>query len=372
MTVQANRQGLFLGWLPNATSLNTFANNAAANWYALSFLPNGSRTLSEVSTFVSAKAGTLAGSDVVCDLYDSTGASGVPGASIETGKTPTATITASGWYRWTGFTTALTSGTPYWAVWRNVNGVPATNNCTFRNLSSYTGWPSVAGSASYYWGSANSTNSGVAWGTSAGQTCLRLGYADGTYDGVIFSNVAAAAVGDGVYATRESGVKFTSPANGILNVIGVVMRVGTKTGSPTGNFRFGIWTGSSPANQGYTNALPSSMFVTNGILYGVFSSPIAIQPSTIVRVTAAETAQADASTNRFNMGEYTPDSDSNSTPLLPFNGTATKTYFDGSIWTDATLGTSLFGFGLLLDPAGEFGSSGGGGGVMGSRIFGGF
>ncbi len=47
-----------------------------------------------------------------------------------------------------------------------------------------------------------------------------------------------------------------------------------------------------------------------------------------------------------------------------------QTYFDGSSWTDTS--GPMYPFALLLNPAGEFGAGAAGGGVMGSRIFGGF
>jgi hypothetical protein len=59
------------------------------------------------------------------------------------------------------------------------------------------------------------------------------------------------------------------------------------------------------------------------------------------------------------MQEITWDTDSNSTPLLPWNGTCQKTYFDGSsTWTDSALGTSIYGHALLLDTAQEFSPGG--------------
>src|SRR4051812_14338490 len=115
-----------LGWFPTApTTTNTVAVSAAANWYALSFVPDSGRTLSEIRTYVSAVAGTLGANDITADLYDSTGTAGAPGSAIESGKVPTATITAAGYYTFNGFTTALTAGLLYWIVFKNVNGTPA-------------------------------------------------------------------------------------------------------------------------------------------------------------------------------------------------------------------------------------------------------
>jgi hypothetical protein len=352
------RAGQALGFLTGGvSSVATFQNNAAANWYAHSFIApsDAARTLSAVRAYVSAVAGTVNASDITCDLYDSTGTGGAPGSTVETGKT-TGAISAAGWYDWTGFTSALTSGQMYWAVLKNANGTPASNNVTFRTVTSLN-IPWLQGTAAnrFMWTKGTSTNSGGAWtlGTTS-MGSLRVAYSDGSYDGIALSNAVVGGVGDGVYSARESGVKFTSPPNGVLKVSGIAMAVAAKTGSPTGNIRFGLWTGSSsPANQGYTASIPATALSGQSWLYSYFSSAITIQPGTVCRVTLAETTQSDASTSRFNNWEITTDSDSNSLALLPFEGTAAKTYFDGSsTWTDTT--TSLFGFALLLATSGEF------------------
>lgn len=361
MAVAPYRSGQLLGWLPPSPgAVSTTQVNAAANWFAISFVPDSARTLSEVSVFVSAIAGTLGGSDITADLYDSTGASGAPGSALaDTGKVPTSTITAAAWYRFTGFTVALTAGQNYWIVFKNVNGVPATNNCTFRFVTNGV-TPYLMGSAlnRFGWGMGSSTNSGSTWAVNATRAGCRIAYADGSYDGMPISNSTTGVVGDGVYAARESGIKFTSPANASLRVYGASLYVGAKTGSPTGNIRLGLWTGpgASPVNQGYAGAIPStSLAGSPQWISAYFASPIVIPPSMICRITLGESTQSDASTNRYNMHEVTWDTDANSQILLPWNGTATKTYFDGSSWTDSPLGTSMFGHALLLDTAGEFG-----------------
>ncbi len=360
MAVAPYRSGQALGWTPAGATVSTFALSTAGNaaWFGLSFVPDSARTLSTVRAYISAVGGTLAGSDVTCDLYDSTGTSGGPGASIETGKTPTATPSAAGYYDWTGFTTVLTAAKQYWLVWKNANGTPGTNFPTFRYLSTFlTSMVAQTGSsvATENWGSATSTNSGSTWTRTSAATNLRVGYSDGSYDGILANNSASAGVSFGVYSTRECGVKFTSPANSVMNVRGVAFLINGVTGSPTGSPRIGLWTGgASPTNQGYA-LLQIANTISNSWMYGYFASNVVIQPSTSVRVTLGESTQSDASTNRYNAMELAGDTDANSLILLPWNGTCTKTYFDGSSWSDAALGTSLFGHALLLDTAGEFG-----------------
>lgn len=363
MAVAPFRACQTLGWMPTGPSgTSTAAVNAAATWFALSFVPDSGRTLSAIRAFVSSVAGALAATDITCDLYDSTGASGAPGASIEAGKLPSATINGAGWYNFTGFTTALTAGQEYWLVFKNVNAVPATNNCNFRNVTGCQD-NAVFGNvlARFAWGNATTANSGVTWATNATRSGLRVSYADGSYDGLPVSNAAVAAIGDGVFATSESGLKFTSPPNGVLKVAGIAMYLGTQTGTPTNGLRFGLWTGSSPVNQGYTTVVPQTSNTSQQWVYAYFSSDITIQPNTIARVTLA-TSGADTNAKRYALEEVTWDTDSNSVILLPWEGTAQKTYYNGSTWNDTALGTSLFGHALLLDTAGEFGAGGGGGG----------
>ncbi len=356
MAVAPYRSGQRLGWFPPApSSTSTSQINAAAAWYAVSFVADSARTLSAVRVFVSAVSGTLGASDITADLYDSAGASAAPGASIEAGKVPSATIASTGiWYDFTGFTTALTANLTYWLVFKNVNGVPASNNCTFRVISSILDVLTGASLSRDSWGTATSANSGSTWSVNGTRSGVRIAYADGSYDGIPVSNTAAAAVGDGIYSTRESGVKFTSPASSVLKVNGLAIFTGTKTGAPTGNLRLGLWTGTTPTLVAYTNTIPTSGLTFGAYLYAYFASTQTIAPGTVCRLTLGETTQSDASTNRFNMQEVTWDTDSNSTILLPWNGACQKTYFDGSNWTD-TAG-SIFAHAVILDTAGEFGS----------------
>ncbi len=361
MAVAPYRAGQAIGFLPTTPSnANTTAINAAANWLALSFVADSARTLATIRAYLITVTGTLGASDITCDLYDSTGTGGAPGSSIETGKLPSTTITALGWYTFTGFSTVLVAGQQYWLVFKNVNGTPASNFCTFNAVSATA--PFVIGSsqARQGWGFATSTNSGSTWALTTGRMSFRIGYADGSFDGLPTSSTAASAVGNGVYATRELGMKFTTPNNGVLNVRGIAMFLATITGTPTNGLRFGLWTGSTPTNQGYTLTIPQTASVGNQWIVGYFDPSvnggiITLQPGTITRATLA-TSGSDASTKRYNLTEVIWDTDSNSVILLPFEGTCTKTYYNGSTWTDSALGTSMFGFALLLDTAGEFGA----------------
>jgi hypothetical protein len=355
------RYGQSLGLLtPGSVSIGSTALNAAATWFALSFVPDSARTLSAFRAYVASVTGTLGPNDVTASLYDSSGSSGAPGAAIETGKVPTATITAAGWYDFTGFTTVLTAGLQYWIVFKNGNAAPASNLPIMRFVNTPLIQPVIGnGNGRGQWGRATTTNSGTTWSQTLGSFVGRIAYADGTFDGQPAQNAVAS---DLVYGSREAGVKFTTPANAALRVRGLAMQEFSKTGTPTGAPRLGLWTGSTPSNQGYTVDLPTTLIGGQlQWLVGYFASPVTVQPGTICRATFGEDTNADSSSNAYAVAQLSLDSDSNSLALLPFEGTLQYTLFDGtSTWTDTA--AAAVPFALLLDSAGEFGVLAGSGG----------
>lgn len=341
------------GTSPSATTL---ALSAATTRLLFLFIPPASKTLNTVRFFVSAVSGTISSNGVVCDLWSmptgAIAAGTVPSASLESRATVTATPTGAGWVEVTGFTTALTAGTLYGLVIQNATGTPASNNFTARWVFGLDN--SVLGTT-VGWGKRHSTDSGTSYGTAANQVGgVRLGFSDGTYAGIPLSNVAAAGVGDGVYNTRESGDLFTTPANGKLVVKGIGTRI-IVTGTPTGSPRFRLYAGTSLIDT----TASVLQYASTTIAEGFFASPVTLDAATAHRMVLGETAQADASGNRFACNaEFTVENDADSRALLPFGG-MTKTYFDGSSWTDTN--TSALEMWLILDTDGELASSGGGG-----------
>lgn len=103
------------------------------------------------------------------------------------------------------------------------------------------------------------------------------------------------------------------------------------------------------------NIVAATAYNNQNWWYGYFSSTQTVQPNTTVRVSCAD-ASADSSSNYYRGQELTVDSDSNSLNLMPFEGTAQKTTYNGTSWTDTN--TGIFPFALLLDSTGEFGPPG--------------
>ena len=72
-----------LGFLPDSPSNGpvTLALSAAATWLAYGFIPDANRQVSKVKAYTSTITGTLADTDVTCDVYSDS--AGSPNASIE-------------------------------------------------------------------------------------------------------------------------------------------------------------------------------------------------------------------------------------------------------------------------------------------------
>jgi hypothetical protein len=346
-----------LGFDPKSAAPAVLQLNAAANWFAASFIAQSNSALSKARLFVSALAGTLGANDLTLDLYSD--AAGAPSASLESRNTLTSSVAAGAWAEWTGFTTTLATGTQYWLVARNVNGTPASNNVTIRYGATGSADNVVGGSGNRFgYRAATSTNSGGSWTYVPNSCGWRVQLASGAYLGLPVQNIAVSV--DLVYLTRESGVQFVTPANVSLNLAGLALYPAGLSGAPSGNVRFGLWTGAggSPTNVDYTNTIPAATVAqsTNTWLYGYFvNGTHAVPPGTTVRVTMADSpVNTDSSSNAYKMNEYTIDSDANSLALLPWS--LQKTYFNGSTWAQTS--AVLFPFALLLDTNGEFSSSG--------------
>lgn len=317
---------------------------------------DAARSLNSARVYISAVNGTLGTTDCTADIYSDNG--GQPGSSlgsVSLGSAPS----APGWVTFSfGTSIALSADTQYWLVLKNANGTAGTNFPTYQWGTSNTGiqttcgFPGVTG-----WQKCSSGNSGGSWASFQNVPCgYRLGFADGTYLGLPVQNISNSA--DLVYGTRESGVKFTSPANATLSVSGISFWI-KRTGSTAGNLRYRVYFGATPVLQGTTNNVAAGQ-VNSASQYQVlhFASPLSIPAGTVVRVTMGVVSGGDSSDYYSDFSEYTLDSNASSLALSGFLGTLQKTYFDGTTWTDTA--AAVHPFTLLLNTDGEFVSSGGG------------
>lgn len=331
--------------------------NAAATYWATSFICDRSEQVSKIKVYVSSVTGTVGSSDLRCDIYSDSG--GAPSSSLANTSTVTAAPTGAQWVEFTGFSYTLTEGTQYWIVVRNLNATPASNYPTLRTIVNYANTYGTSGLSTWGFSRKVSTDSGATWATvTQASFAARIEFNNGTFFGFPVESVASttAASGERVYASRELGVKFTTPANASLKVIGVAMRVG-KTGSPTGDCRFRIYQDTTLVAT--TGVVPLGNITSGVLMYPLyFTSTQSLSASTSYRVVISETTNSDASTNYYYTTKMTWENNANSLNLKPMNGTLQRTYYDGSSWTDTS--TEVCEFMLILDPSGEFASTGSG------------
>lgn len=366
-----------VGFLPTTNVSVNLALNADNTQLAMSFVPDQNRTLSSVSIYGSAAAGTLgniAGTANLC-----ADAAGLPNYTtiIET-----VTITAGNWpaaasrVTFSGFTTALTGGTRYWIIFKNTSSVPGTDYPTLQYAGN-SGLPMYVGSSSAKWGWSKVHATDAATFTTSALTNvsgLFVGYSDGggSYAGLALNSINAAGSTTRVYSNRESGVMFTTPANVKLNVRGVAF-MAAPNGTPTGLLRYRLYQGTTlVATTASIGAVANATAGSFPILY--FSSTQTLEPATSYRVVLSETTQADAFTNSYSTYEYNIANDANARAVLPFGGTLQQTYTTdatGSPPTFVDVNTVICPFALILDTDGPFtapAAAGGGGTSFGFSV----
>jgi hypothetical protein len=345
---------------PNNGISTVNLNNSSANLkLAWSVVLDSAKTLNEVSLYCSGVTGTVDGSNLNLDIFSDS--SGTPGSSLTSGVGVTlsaGSISAGNWQRFSGLSVALSADTQYWAVVINNQGTPASNFPTYRFGGNGTG-TLPGGTASGLFGHQKMQYNGSSWVSQTIPTCVvRFGFSDSSYWGLPATTSTLSS--DLVYFAREAGMKLTMPTGCTFNIRGLVFWL-KKLGSPAGNLRYRLYTGSSstPTLLATTNALgPSDVNTSAGYIPLHFSSDQAIAGGTVIRVTWGTTTGGDSSNYYADPNEYTWDSDSNSLTLTPFAGTAGKTYTtDGVTFTDTN--TGVHPFTMLLDTDGEFLGQGG-------------
>lgn len=342
--------------------------NAAANWFSCSFAVNISKTINSIRLLINGVTGTLSAGDMRLDIYSSTGNPSVPNASLANSTTVT-TLPTSGtapvFAEWTGFSLALTAGTTYWLVVRNLDASPTVNYFSMPGFDFST---PISGHFNQFVGpgahgkgcSLTSSNSGSSWSVVGnGSFCpFRFAYSDSTYDG--FPYVSQGTDTFRSYANNESGVFFTIPSSWpTVNVIGAVFSLSVQVANPTVGPTYRLFSGSSTSPMSTSETLDIGLVSTtgsNGFYALFFSSAQALSPGNSYRLTCYD--NTDSVSNRYSLLNYNFENDANSLALLPFNGTLKNTVLtSGTTWTDTSASYSPFA--LILDPTGEFTSSGG-------------
>jgi hypothetical protein len=281
----------------------------------------------------------------------------------------TTTPTGALWVEWTGFTYALTGGTQYYLLFRNMNGVPASNYGTIQTSNAETWPPATTGSTTSPfggWTRAKTTDGGATYGTIYNNVnlSLRLQYSDGTYEGMpIQAAGAQTATGTAVYANREAGAVFTIPANATYRIACVALGAGGSGGTPTGNARLRLYNGVTLLATSVEN-WPKARFGSSYYAQGCFSSVQTVAGGSTVRVVLSETTQSDAAANYFATYANPVEDSAESKALMPFAGSLKFTYTTDStaspvVFTDTD--TLIVPFALLLDTeSGPFAAQSGG------------
>jgi hypothetical protein len=313
-----------------APASSTLALSATNTHLVYTFIAQAPFTLSKVRAFLSAVNGTLAATNLVCELWsfpNGAQTTTTMGTLLESRNTVTAVPTGAGVVEFTGFTSTLTLGQQYGLRFKNANGTPTANFPTFRFATGLPNQLTGSNVAGHF--KKHTTDGGSTWtGLVIGIGGFRLEFSDGSFYGAPFDQGAVTVVGDGVFSTSELGATFTSPADVFLRISRVGVRL-TVTGTPTGVPRFCIYDASNTLIATTANV---AQYFTAQYAVGVFASPVVLSPNTQYTVTLGETTQSDTSANRFNLFEYFVENDVNSQALLPFGGWS-KAQFDGTSWT---------------------------------------
>lgn len=365
-----------LGFWPTAGGdTQSVALSAAATWASYSFTPKKDKTVAAVSVYLSTKTGTPAASELSCDIYSDN--TGVPNSSLES-RTADSSPASGNRIRWSGFTTAVTAGTQYHFVMKNTNATPASNFPSYAWTPGGIPVGSSVGSLIWGWNRVGTVNSGAAWATSqaSGAGGLVVEYSDGTFEGLPANTAtrpSSVGTGDRAYGVQEVGSLFSLPAGPKFNVCGLWFLV-TKVGSP-GSLRYRLY--NDRTLLGTTHTLPAANITntTTGQGYSAyFPSPVQLDPTTMpnIRAVVGDATAGDTSSNGYSPQLYT--FDSAYAGIRPMNGTVQKTVTTNNAGSPpAFTDTNNAGvaFGLILDTAGEFTVTGGGGGgapVVGSAI----
>ena len=323
------------GVVSNVTGSTASTLNAATTRLAYGFTVTESKTLSSVQVFLSAIAGTLANTDIVCEIFSADPANIYqPGTLLATSSTVSPSFSASGKYTFGGFSLVLTPGLQYWAVFKNVNATPGTNFPTLQtvglNAMNLTG-------TRYPFFARSSTNSGTSWSTVGGYSGVRLIFSDSSVFGVTVSNVI---VGGDAWGTNYSGFSFVTPSVSLfLAMCQFNVQI---TGSPT-LFIAKLFEGSTFIADSLTSF--NVQLGTNNVGTFFFAKGLRLKPNTTYRVVLAAPSGNVSNLVRARSVRIATDEYSE----RPFAGTLKRTEFNGTSWTDTEDFTGLFVAGFDAD-----------------------
>lgn len=340
----------FIGWYSRlATGSLGQALSVSGSKFAFGFVPESNKTISEISTYFQAVTGS---GNVTCDIYSDS--SGQPNASLGT-----VSITqGAGWNRFSGGTlgVAVTKATQYWAV------ISPTSVSVYPTVSFWSGIPNVpvkVGASGRY-GFASWYYNGTSWGSNRTTlTGLRIGYTDGTYDGLP-SQSGFFSFSTHVDGSNELGFQFQWPTNATGNIIGAIIGRTGSTGSPTGNNYAKLYTAAGSVDTNTPTLLASSAKVPAANLVAgdysfQFDTDQKLVPGQYCIVTLADDVVESAG-NYCTLFGMPWDSDSNSLALLPLKGTFRAVALTSGTWS---LLNAVTAGGVWLDTTGPFASSGG-------------
>lgn len=371
MAVNQKISPQLVGYTPSnpASTTTVLGLTAAATWLALGFVPDAGKTLNAVRVFLNTVTGSLAASDLTCDIFSDT--SGAPNVSLASSATVTPAAASATWIDFTGFSLALTAGVQYWIVLKNVNATPASNSPSYKYGATGAGTGLLLGGTStiYGWVKTHSTNSGGAWGTTVYNTLgYRLAYSDGSFAGEPISAITGTVAANAVFTTREIGAVLVVPPGVTWNVRGAVFPV-NRTGTPGGSLRYRLYNNTTLLATSYSIAVGNVVTTAVCWMAAYFAADQVIPAGTTLRIAIGTTTGGDGS-NCYRTLESTVNNDANSKALFAFGnsgnptGAVKKTLFDGSTWTDTD--TLLTPFALILDSDGEYVRSGTPGIIMAS------
>jgi hypothetical protein len=347
----------------NSMTAGSLAQSAAATWYTTGLMPWTSATLSNPEFYAASSTGspTTSGDVTLWVCPDVGGSPGTCPSPIATSST-IASATAPGMIAFTGISVALTAYTQYWLVVTN----SSSGGTKYFSWRYYTSVPPnmIAGG---FTGQQvkTSTNSGSTWTTSNNSVAAFRVQLGSSYAGLpLVTSAVNAVTNQKLYSSHTWGPTFTMPPHVSMNMKGCGFAYLT-VGTPTGNLECQVWSdnGTTATLVATSNLVLSSAQVDTSVRFGalLFTTSVPLVGGTTYHIALINTA-ADSSSNYYNANMFTVDSDVNSLGILPFGGTLKGAYCLGTCTTSSNWVTTydIPIFSIMLDPGGEFNSTGGG------------